>query len=80
MWDPQQDEIDQLLSELLFETPGPEWLEDMIAHYQQTGAYRPEDLYRLLGDINEGVSGDEPLEDILNAALQRRENLKRCQP
>lgn len=80
MRDPQNDEIDQLLSDLHYGTPGPEWIEDMIAHYQQTGSYRPIDIYRLFGDITEGVSGDEPLEDILEAARQRREILKRIQP
>jgi hypothetical protein len=74
MWDPDQDEIDQLLSDWYYGTPGPEWLEDMIAHYQRNGFYRPEDLYRLFGDINEGVTvdPDESLEDFLKAALQRR--------
>jgi hypothetical protein len=70
MRDPGYDEIDQLLSDWLFETPGPDWLEDMIAHYRRTGYYRPEDLHRLLGDVNKGVSGDEALEEILQNAQQ----------
>jgi len=72
MRDPQQAELDQALYELVFESPPPEWLEDMIDHYQRFGAYRPEDIQRLFGDITKGVTVDESLEDFLEAALKQR--------
>lgn len=28
----------------------PKWLSDMRDHFQQTGSYRIEDVYRVLGD------------------------------
>jgi hypothetical protein len=33
----------------------PEWVWKMKEHYARTGAYRPEDLRRLLGDPTKGV-------------------------
>ncbi len=53
-----------------------------MAYHEQTGTYRPEDIYRVFGDVSDGVSigPDDSLEDVLNAALQRRERMKRCQP
>jgi len=33
----------------------PEWVREMIAHYRRTGAYRAQDLRRLLGDPNKAV-------------------------
>ncbi len=35
--------------------PQAQWVRDMIDHYRRTGAYRPEDLRRLLGDPNQAV-------------------------
>jgi hypothetical protein len=76
MRDPQNDEIDRILSDWMYETPPPQWQLDMMEHYERTGTYRPEDIQRLCGDISEGVSigPDDSLEDILNAALQRQSN------
>ena len=34
----------------------PDWLIKMHKHYSENGFYRPEDLKRVLGDSNEGVS------------------------
>ena len=82
MRDPEDDEIDRMLSDWMYETAPPQWLLDMMAYHERTGTYRPEDIYRVFGDISEGVSigPDDSLEDVLNAALQRRERMKRCQP
>lgn len=33
----------------------PEWVLQMLDHYRKTGAYRAQDLKRLLGDPNERV-------------------------
>lgn len=43
------------IQDLLHETPPPEWVREMVAHYQKTGAFRAEDLRRLLGDPLKGV-------------------------
>jgi len=32
------------------------WVQEMIAYHQRTGAYRPEDLRRLLGDPTKSVT------------------------
>jgi len=32
-----------------------EWVREMRAHYARTGAFRPQDLRRLLGDPAKGV-------------------------
>ena len=41
---------------------GPQWIIEMRDHYQKTGAYRADDLARVLGDPRDGVeirgSGD----------------------
>lgn len=69
---PRPEDIDQALRDLQ-RAPSPPWLEDMIAHFQRTGAYRPADLRRLLGDPSRGVSiGPETsTESLLAAALTR---------
>jgi hypothetical protein len=74
MRDPDDDEIDRMLSEWMYQTPPPQWLLDMMEYHERTGTYRPEDIHRVFGDPSEGVSfgPDDSLEDILNAALQRR--------
>lgn len=33
----------------------PDWALGMFEHFHQTGAYRAEDIQRVLGDPNEGV-------------------------
>lgn len=43
------------LRDMLRQAPPPEWVRQMIEHYHRTGAYRPEDLERLLGDPNKPV-------------------------
>jgi hypothetical protein len=40
---------------LLCDLPPPDWLRQMIEHFQRTRTYRPEDLRRLLGDPNKRV-------------------------
>jgi hypothetical protein len=57
------------LDELLRNAPLPEWLREMQEHFQQTGTYRPEDLYRLLGDPNRRV---EVRSDMTPASLLAR--------
>jgi hypothetical protein len=43
------------LRELLRQVPPPKWVAEMIEHHRRTGAYRPEDIERLLGDPNRRV-------------------------
>lgn len=45
----------QDIQERLRQLPPADWVRDMIEHYRRTGAYRPEDLRRLLGDPNRAV-------------------------
>jgi hypothetical protein len=33
----------------------PDWVREIREHYLRTGAYRPEDLFRLLGEPNYGL-------------------------
>ena len=41
--------------------PAPQWVEEMQEHFHRTGAYRPEDLKRVLGDPADRVEmGPEP--------------------
>jgi hypothetical protein len=56
MLDPHSTEIERALRELLEQTSPSEWVQEMIAYYQRTGAFRPTDLRRLLGDPSKGVS------------------------
>ena len=44
------------LEELSRTTPPPEWLSEMHDHYAETGAFRTEDVLRVLGDPKEGVT------------------------
>jgi len=37
------------------EQPASGWLTEMHRHFQRTGAYRADDLQRVLGDPREGV-------------------------
>jgi len=34
----------------------PDWVREARAHYEKTGFFRPEDLFRLLGDPARGIS------------------------
>lgn len=43
------------LEELLRTTPPPKWLLEMHDHYAETGAFRAEDILRVLGDPTKGV-------------------------
>jgi len=43
------------LEELSRTTPPPEWLSEMHDHYAETGAFRTEDVLRVLGDPKKGV-------------------------
>ena len=62
------------LGELLRAAPLPAWLREMKDRYHQTGTFRPEDLYRLLGDPNKRVEvkADTSVASLL-AGLQRPE-------
>ncbi|KPL05518.1 hypothetical protein AMJ85_11760 [candidate division BRC1 bacterium SM23_51] len=44
------------IEEILRDMPEAPWIRDMRTHYAKTGAYRPQDLLRLLGDPKEGVT------------------------
>jgi hypothetical protein len=33
----------------------PEWMQGMFEHFNETGAYRAEDIQRILGDPRQGV-------------------------
>ena len=46
----------QSLFEDLAQQEPADWVRGMIAYHQQTGAYRPEDLRRLLGDPTQSVT------------------------
>lgn len=48
-------ELQRTLRDLLQQLPSAEWVRQMIDHYHRTGAYRAEDLRRLLGDPTRGV-------------------------
>jgi hypothetical protein len=37
------------------EQPASSWLDEMHLHFQRTGAYRADDLQRVLGDPREGA-------------------------
>jgi hypothetical protein len=41
------------IKERLAKLPEAEWVTQMRRHYAQTGAYKPQDLRRLLGDPNQ---------------------------
>jgi nicotinamidase-related amidase len=47
----------------------PEWVASMHDHYQRTGAFRAQDLDRVLGDPRKEVSGESQTE--LACALAR---------
>jgi hypothetical protein len=51
---------------------GPEWVESMQAHFQQTGYYRAKDLNRLLGDprVSVGISSDDGVKVVSLVAPQ----------
>lgn len=37
-------------------SPLPEWLVEMLDHYNKTRTYRSDDLYKLLGDQTKGIT------------------------
>ena len=49
------DEFAQQIQDRMRELPPAAWVQAMIEHYRRTGAYRPGDLRRLLGDPNRSV-------------------------
>ncbi len=49
------DDLQREIRAKLYELPPADWIRAMVAHYQHTGSYRPEDLRRLLGDPNRAV-------------------------
>ena len=46
------------LAEELAKLPPSKWVLEMHEHFERTGSYRPEDLFRLLGDPNKHVDMD----------------------
>jgi hypothetical protein len=48
-------DLERALEERLRQLPPPDWVRQMIDHYQRTGGYRARDLQRLLGDPTQGV-------------------------
>ena len=54
-------ELQRKLQELAQQLPPADWVREMVAHYQRTGTFRPQDLRRLLGDPNRAVEvGNHP--------------------
>ena len=51
--------------------PDPQWVEDMHAHYRETGTYRPSDLQRVLGDPLQSVQIDAHTDLRLAAQIKR---------
>lgn len=49
------DDLRREIEKKFREMPAAPWVREMIDHYNRTGAYRPEDLRRLLGDPNRAV-------------------------
>lgn len=47
--------LQQAWHDFVAQAQPPEWVRRMSAYYRETGAYRPEDLRRLLGDPLKGV-------------------------
>ena len=52
---PQHHDLQRQIQDRLRQVPRADWVQSMIDHFQRTGAYRPEDLRRLLGDPNRTV-------------------------
>lgn len=50
MSDLSREELRRMIQQRLAEMPPAPWIVEMREHYRRTGAYRPEDLRRLLGD------------------------------
>jgi hypothetical protein len=46
--------LEEMLRRLEQSEP-PQWVREMREHFHQTGYYRPEDLYRVLGDPTDRV-------------------------
>jgi len=70
------EEYRQEIRAKLQELPPADWVLAMIAHYQRTGTYRPEDLHRLLGDPNKPVILDPnaDMESFFSACLADPKN------
>jgi hypothetical protein len=49
------DDLPREIQEKLRQLPPAQWVRDMIEHYRRTGAFRPQDLRRLLGDLSRAV-------------------------
>ena len=49
------DDLQRETQAKLRQLPPADWVRAMIEHFQRTGAYRPEDLRRLLGNPNRAV-------------------------
>jgi hypothetical protein len=66
-------ELQRRWEDLLARAQPPEWVRQMIEHYQRTGSFRPEDLRRLLGDPTKGVEvGPNTSLSSLSTELTRR--------
>ena len=63
----QQEPEHPTLAELLQSLPAPGWIEELRRQAQEEGRYNPEDMQRLLGDPNKGVT----------AGLKRRQCQRR---
>lgn len=48
-------DLQRPIQDSLRQVPRADWVRSMIDHFERTGAYRPEDLRRLLGDPNRAV-------------------------
>jgi hypothetical protein len=66
---PDKTEIEAAVKRLAEQiTIAPAWQKEMIAYYERTGTFRPEDLRRILGDPTKavGISSNTPLESFLS--------------
>jgi len=48
----RDDDRQREIRRLLYQIQPADWILKLIDDYQRTGTYRPEDLWRLLGDPN----------------------------
>ena len=49
------DDLRKEIEEKLRQLPPADWVREMVDHYRRTGAFRPQDLRRLLGHPNRAV-------------------------
>jgi hypothetical protein len=53
------------------EPPASSWVAEMHRHFQRTGAYRADDLQRVLGDPRDGVEVEATTDFLYGAFLPK---------